>query len=390
MPPASLNPAPLPTPSTEEQAVSDRLAAVIRAEIERAGSIPFSRFMDLALYAPGFGYYTSGKPKFGAQGDFITAPESFPLFGRCLAHAIHEMLAPLAPADILEVGAGSGRLAAGVLRELGALGVLPRHYYILELSAELRERQTMTLRQEAPQHCERVRWLEALPDPGFRGVVLANELLDAMPVERFRVETDGVSQLRVDWREGSFAWRTASASDAIVERIAPLDLPAGYVSEIGFAAEAWVRTMAEQLAAGVLLLIDYGYPRTEYYHPDRSSGTLMCHYRHRAHSDPLILPGLQDITAHIDFSAVAQAGVSGGLDVLGYTSQAAFLFGSGLDAIINSSDPRDVRAHLALTEQVKKLTLPHEMGELFKVMALGREKQLRLGCFAWQDRRQRL
>lgn len=390
MPPIPRSRIELPPPSADEAVISDRLVALIRAEIGETGSLPFSRFMELALYAPGLGYYAAGQQKFGPAGDFITAPEAYPLFGRCLARAFCDVLLRLGGGDVLEAGAGSGKLAAAVLNELAAAGTPPRHYFILELSAELRERQAETLAREAPAWRERVRWLDRLPDSGFRGLVVANELLDALPVERFAIRGDGVKQLRVAWREDRFAWTEAPAPAATVERVAPLDLVPGYTSEIGLAAEGWVRSIAERLDAGMLLLIDYGFPRREFYHPDRAGGTLMCHYRHRAHGDPLLLVGLQDITAHVDFTAIAEAGVQSGLELLGYTSQAAFLIGSGLESIASNSDADDTRAHLALTEQIKKLTLPHEMGELYKVIALGRGMDARLPGFALQDRRNRL
>jgi len=380
----------LPDPAAEEHAHSERLSALIRAEIARTGSIPFSRYMELALYAPGLGYYAAGKQKFGLAGDFVTAPESFPVFGRCLARAAMEVLEQLGGGAILEAGAGSGKLAATMLNELGARGVLPETYYILELSTDLRERQAATIAQVAPEHTGRVRWIDRLPEPRFRGLVLANELLDAMPVEHFKVYPGGVTQLSVAWHEDRFDWVERPAPPAVVNRITKLDLAPGYVSEVGLAAEAWIRSIGERIDAGVLLLIDYGFPRAEFYHPDRATGTVMCHYRHRAHPNPLILPGLQDITAHVDFTAVAKAGADVGLELLGYTSQAAFLIGSGLDEFVRASDPGDVRAHLALTEQIKKLTLPHEMGELYKVIGLGRGRNLELRGFRTQDRRGRL
>jgi SAM-dependent MidA family methyltransferase len=359
-------------------------------EIQTVGSIPFSRFMELALYTPGLGYYAAGKQKLGAAGDFITAPESFPLFGRCLANAVAEVLRQVSGGDILEVGAGSGKLAAALLQRLTTLDALPQTYYILDVSADLRTRQAETIKALAPCAFERVRWLERLPDRKFRGLVLGNELLDAMPVERFRLAADDVRELGVTLSNDHVAWTERAASAAITERVAPLGLAPGYVSEIGFAGEAWVRSIADMLDTGVVLLIDYGFPRAEFYHRDRSSGTLMCHYRHRAHSDPLVLVGLQDITAHVDFTAIAAAGIEAGLDLLGYTSQAAFLIASGIEQIVTASDPTAARAHLALTEQVKKLTLPHEMGELYKVIALGRGMTEPLNAFALQDRRSRL
>ncbi|MEK7815717.1 MAG: SAM-dependent methyltransferase [Pseudomonadota bacterium] len=381
----------LPPPSAEEQARSVALADDIRAEINRrGGAIDFSRFMELALYAPSRGYYSGGQQKFGAAGDFITAPELGSLFARCLAQSCRQALAAVGEGDILEAGAGTGALAADLLLALETLDSRPRRYLILELSAELRARQAETLKQKAPHLLGRVHWLDALPDKDFRGVVLGNELLDAMPVERFRVTATGLQQMQVGWENGQFAWRERPADAAIQQRIGLLGLPAGYASEINFRAEAWVRSMAERLAAGVLLLIDYGFPRAEFYHPQRSTGTLMCHYRHRAHADPLIFPGLQDITAHVDFTAIAEAGHTAGLALLGYTSQAAFLLDSGLEKIVATSNPDDVRAHLALTQQIKKLTLPHEMGELYKVIALGRGLPGSLAGFGLQDRRARL
>ncbi len=381
----------LPPPSAEEQARSAALADDIRAEINRrGGAIDFSRFMELALYAPGRGYYSGGQQKFGATGDFITAPELGSLFARCLAQPCRQALAAVGGGDILEAGAGTGALAADLLLALETLDSRPRRYLILELSAELRARQAETLKQKAPHLLGRVRWLDALPGNGFCGVMLGNELLDAMPVERFRVTATGLQQLQVGWDNGQFAWRERPADAAIQQRIDPLRLPAGYASEINFRADAWVCSVAERLAAGVLLLIDYGFPRAEFYHPQRTAGTLMCHYRQRAHADPLIFPGLQDITAHVDFTAIAEAGRAAGLELLGYTSQAAFLLDSGLEKIVAASNPDDARAHLALTQQVKKLTLPHEMGELYKVIALGRGLPGPLAGFGLQDRRARL
>ncbi|MBI3897595.1 MAG: SAM-dependent methyltransferase [Gammaproteobacteria bacterium] len=385
----SRGPIELSSPSREEQEISARLTAVIEQEIALSGSISFARFMELALYTPGLGYYAGGKSKLGAAGDFITAPESYPLFARCLAHTAIDVLQALGGGDILEVGAGSGKLAASLLAELAARNALPDTYYILDISADLRALQAQTLRAQVPQLFERVRWLDSLPTAGFRGLVIGNELLDAMPVERFRVDADQIRQLRVARQGGQFVWTDGIASEAIRERVAPLALASDYESEISLAAEAWVRSIADVLTAGVLLLIDYGFPRAEYYHAQRNAGTLMCHYRHHAHADPLILVGLQDITAHVDFTGIAEAAHDSGLGVLGYTSQAAFLIASGIGELITAPDT-DVRAHLALTDQIKKLTLPHEMGELFKVIALGRGLERPLRAFALQDRRGRL
>jgi SAM-dependent MidA family methyltransferase len=384
------DPRALPPPTAEEQAHSSRLQQLIREEIAACGGlISATRFMELALYAPGLGYYAAGKHKFGAAGDFVTAPEMGSLFARCLARPCQSILAQLGGGDILEAGAGSGALAADLLLELEALGRLPERYLILELSNDLRDRQAETLRHKAPRLLKRVHWLDS-PPVEFRGVILANELLDAMPVERFRITEDGIRQLHVTWETDRFVWREKPADEAIRARIEPLALSPGYTSEINLQAEAWVRSLADTIKQGVMLLVDYGFPRTEFYHPQRNDGTLMCHYRHRAHDDPLKLIGLQDITAHIDFTAVAEAGTGTGLSLLGYTSQAAFLIGSGLEQLMSVSDPDDTRAHLELTQQVKKLTSPHEMGELYKVIALGRGIQEPFPGFAVHDRRGRL
>jgi SAM-dependent MidA family methyltransferase len=384
-------PAALPEPTPDELALTTALTMLIRAEITHAGnSIPFSRFMDLALYAPGLGYYSAGKQKLGAHGDFITAPELGPVFARCLARQCAQVLAATG-GDILEAGAGSGALAVELLLELEQLRQLPERYLIVELSRDLRERQRAALTQQAPHLAARVTWCDTLPPRELRGIVLANELLDAMPVARFRTSRGGaVNELYVSWQENRFVWCEAGASDALLRRVLPLTLPEDYESEVGFAAEGWVRSIGDALVHGVVLLIDYGFPRAEFYHPQRSRGTLMCHYRHRAHGDPLILAGLQDITAHVDFTAMAEAGRDAGLALLGYTSQALFLLGSGLEDVAARAATQDVRSQMTFTNEIKKLTLPHEMGELFKVIALGRNFDQPLTGFRMQDRRTRL
>lgn len=384
------DPRAFPPPTAEELAHSGKLQRRMREEIAACGGrIAFARFMELALYAPGLGYYAAGKHKFGGQGDFITAPEMGPVFARCLARPCQSILTGLGSGDILEVGAGSGVLAADLLLELESLNSLPQHYFILELSAELKARQTETLRDKASHLLNRVHWLEALP-AGFRGIVLANELLDAMPVERFKVNENGVQQLYVAWENDRFIWREQPADAAIRTRIETLALTPVYTSEINLQAQAWMRSVADILKQGVVLLIDYGFPRAEFYHLQRAQGTLMCHYRHRAHDDPLMLIGLQDITAHVDFTAIAEAAVETGLALLGYTSQTAFLIGCGLEQLVAGSDPEKTREHLELTQQIKKLTSPHEMGELYKAIALGRGIKEPILGFSVRDRRGRL
>jgi SAM-dependent MidA family methyltransferase len=385
--PPAAPPGALPEPTAEERALSAQLGARIDAEIAaNHGVLPFARFMELALYAPGLGYYSGAKHKFGAAGDFVTAPELGPVFARCLARQCAEILA-VTGGELLEAGAGSGALAAELLLELERLGRLPPRYLILELSAALRAHQQATLHERAPHLAGRVTWLDGLPAPGFRGVVLGNELLDALPVERFRVRADGIARLAVGREHQRFVWREIEADAGMHARLASLGLPPGYESEIGLAAEGWVRSLADVLEHGVLLLIDYGFPRGEFYHPQRAQGTLMCHYRHRAHTDPLILVGLQDITAHVDFSAIAQAGAEAGLAPLGYASQSMFLLGCGLEEVMADMPVADARAQLTLAAEVKKLTLPHEMGELFKAIALGRGIETPLRGFRFQDRR---
>ncbi len=415
----------LPAPDVAAQAHSDRLCALIREEIEASGGqITFARYMALVLYAPGLGYYSAGSHKLGQAGDFVTAPELSSLFSRCVARQCQQVLAQFSASgggDILEVGAGSGVMAVDVLTELEALDCLPGHYFILEVSADLRQRQQQTVSTRVPHLAGRVCWidtLDTLPVAGFQGVVLANELLDAMPVHVFGVNASddrsqhpafydtctsvcGAYERYVAWDgAGQFVWRDGSLSDArLDERIAMLineqaheggEFAPGYISEINLAAEDWLRSIAALLTRGLVLLIDYGFPRHEYYHAQRSGGTLMCHYRHRAHPDPLILPGLQDITAHVDFTTLAEVASEAGLVVAGFTTQAYFLLSSGLGEMAAAYDPADVRQHLRMTQQVKKLTLPSEMGELFKVMALTRDIDVPLLGFTFQDQRRRL
>ncbi len=386
----------LPLPSDEELAHGERLAAVIGEAIQGAdGRLPFDRFMELALYAPGLGYYTAGARKFGEAGDFITAPESSPLFGRCLARQCLQVLGELGGGELLEFGAGSGALAVELLLELEQLGWLPERYLILEVSPELRRRQREIIGQRVPVLAGRVHWIDDLPGPGFRGVVIANELLDAMPVHRFRLEHGRVLEQFVGWEGRGFTpfWDTPGQSgmeQAVTVLQQQLDLRGDYESEINLRAAPWLQAVSERLAAGMILLIDYGYPRSLYYHPDRNRGTLMCHYRHRAHPDPMVYPGLQDITTHVDFTGLAEAAVTAGLSVSGYTTQAFFLMGCGLEALLAESDPDDVAAHMQRVQGVKRLTLPSEMGERFKVLGLTRNLNSPLIGFSLMDMRGRL
>src|SRR5580765_3552746 len=314
----------LPEPTPEARAHSDRVAEHIRDEIAAGGGwISFARYMELALYAPGLGYYSAGAKKLGKAGDFVTAPEISPLYGQTLARQVKQVL-EAGFDEVLEVGAGSGALAATLLEELERSGKVPRNYLILELSADLRERSRDTLAARVPHLLERVAWLNRLP-PAFSGVVLGNEVLDAMPANVVRVHRGNIEEGGVGVRNDRLGWSWRLASGELREAARALDLAEGFRTEIALAARGFVRSLAGVLEKGVALFVDYGFPGKEYYHAQRSEGTLMCHYRHHAHADPFFVPGLQDITSHVDFSAVASAGQAGGLELAGYTSQAQFL-----------------------------------------------------------------
>ena len=337
----------LPAPSPDAAAHAARVAEHIRGEIARNGGwLPFPQYMAAALYAPGLGYYMAGARKLGPDGDFTTAPELTPLFGQALAQQVRELLGQ-GLSEVLEIGAGSGALAASILEELDRLGALPERYLILELSADLRARSRDALAARVPHLMERVAWLSTLP-PVFSGIVLGNEVLDAMPVEVVRTTPGGdIEQGGVVAAGEGFAWSWRAAEGAVLEAARRLALPPGYATEIGLAAEAFVSTLGRSLERGAALFIDYGFPAREFRHPQRTMGTLMCHYRHRAHDDPFFLPGLQDMTGHLDFSAIAQAGREGGLDLLGYTSQAQFLVNCGITDLLAAHDPADAARYLA-------------------------------------------
>ena len=361
----------LPEPSAAALEQSARLVEQVRREIEAAGGfLSFSRFMETLLYTPGLGYYSGGSAKFGEAGDFVTAPELSPLFGQTVAQQIAQVLRHTG-GSVLEFGAGTGKLARDVLLALDAAGVLPERYCILDLSGDLRARQAETLAALQPALSERVVWLDSLPDK-FTGVMLGNEVLDAMPVELV-VKQQGNWLLRgVTWESDQFVWQDHALPDELRQQAEQLAVPDDYVTELCPAAQAYIRSLAERLQAGLILLIDYGFGAGEYYHPQRNRGTLMCHYRHHAHDNAFLYPGLQDITAHVDFSAVARAGIAAGLQHLGYTTQANFLVNAGITQLLMSVDPRDTARYLPLASAAQKLMSPAEMGELFKLIALGK------------------
>ncbi|WP_047244239.1 class I SAM-dependent methyltransferase [Chromobacterium subtsugae] len=378
----------LPAASPEALAISQALGGRISQAIADAGGwIPFSHYMELALYASGMGYYAAGSSKLGEAGDFITAPELTPLFGQALARQLAELL-PQTAGAIYEFGAGTGKLAIDVLAELEALGCLPQKYVILDLSPDLIERQRQNIRAALPHLADRVEWASRLPD-AIDGVVIGNELLDAMPCEMvFRDESRRLRQRGVTVRDGALAYEDRDFADArLAELAAQLvpDIPR-YETEISLANRAFVATVAGALSRGAILLIDYGHAASEYYHPERSMGTLLGHYRHHTVQDPFYLPGLMDLTCHVDFSAVAQSGLDAGLDLIGYASQAQFLLNCGIVEALQRLDPNDVKAYLPVAKAVQRLLSPQEMGETFKAIGFGKGVDIDWQGFARGDR----
>ena len=366
----------LPAPEPQALAASRVLLERIGAELARAGNwISFARYMELALHAPGLGYYAGGARKFGAGGDFTTAPELSPLFGRALARQLAGLLEP--DEAVLEFGAGSGALAEVLIENLPGV-----KYEILETSSELLDRQRQRLGARA-------KWIDQLPR-NFRGVMLANEVVDAMPVHALAWTDAGTLERGVCANEGQLAWSDRAAEGAVLFNAKDIEIeipPSGrYESELALFARAWMGSLGRLLARGAILVIDYGFPQREYFHPQRAMGTLACHYRHRMHGDPFYLPGLQDITAHVDFSALAQAAADGGLALLGYASQAQFLVNCGITDLLAAENPADAKRYLPAAAAVHKLLSPAEMGELCKVLAVGKGVPQPLLGFSSGDR----
>jgi SAM-dependent MidA family methyltransferase len=372
----------LPEPPAELKCVSAELASVIRAKIRLNGSIPFSEYMEMALYEPGLGYYSAGLQKFGEGGDFVTAPQLGNIFARCLAKQIEQVgdgLCRNEPGqyEIIEAGAGGGILAADLLKVL-EVNNPPTRYRILERSAHLRQVQQETLGQSVPQWMDRISWLDKPPETDWQGVFLANEVLDALTVERFCIDDDSIRRLQVTQGPDGFRWQKGPCPESMQGRIRTLlagleqPLGAGYCSEINTTLPAWLQAVTGSMQKGVALFIDYGYTRHDYYLPQRRDGTLICHYQQRAHDDPFKWPGLTDISASVDFTALAEAADSCGLGVSGYTTQAMFLLASGLDEVLADFESLSEPERLKMNNQVRSLTLPGEMGERFQVMALSR------------------
>ncbi|MFQ5659341.1 MAG: class I SAM-dependent methyltransferase [Gammaproteobacteria bacterium] len=387
----------LPAPTAAALAHSHRLTENIRAGIEaNHGHISFKRYMQKVLYEPGLGYYSAGARKFGVEGDFITAPEVSPLFSRCLARQSEQIIRALQGGIILEFGAGTGTMAVDILTELKQRKCLPEKYLILEPSADLRQRQQQQLAERVPELLTTVEWLDRLPGTPVKGLFLANEVIDAQPTHRIVMADKNPCELQVLWQDNAFSWGRVAASGELANQVERIrrklqsEWPDGYILEINTDLPAWMRSLSDSLAQGVMLFVDYGYPAHEYYHPQRTEGTLLCHYRHRVHSDPFLYPGLQDITASVDFTAVAEAAVAAGLEVNGFTTQAHFLMACGLDSMVPACAGDNQKSLMEITRQVKILTLPGEMGERFKVIALSKQFDGALMGFELADQRRRL
>ena len=389
----------LPEPPLELRQHSQKLSSQIQTSLARHKGMTFSRFMHKALYTPELGYYAGGLPKIGKTGDFITAPEVSPIFSRCLARQAIQVLEKLEEPNIVEFGAGSGTMAKDILLELETLGQTLHRYYIIEVSADLQIRQKEALEAELPTELfKKVSWLSKLPSTPISAVILANEVLDAMPFERLRIEPQRSLQAHVSYNteKEKFEWDFQPITDIPLLKFANRliqhlgEVPdVGYETEINQNIRPWLESLNGILSTGAVILIDYGYTRDEYYHPARRMGTLRCHYQHRAHSNPFFYPGLQDITAHVDFTAVAESGFDSGFKVNGFTTQANFLMGSGLLEMAAGMDA-PITEQLKIAQQIKTLTLPDEMGESFKVMALTKNLDLSLVGFSVRDLRHQL
>ncbi|MFW5450020.1 MAG: class I SAM-dependent methyltransferase, partial [Methylophagaceae bacterium] len=365
----------LPSPDAAAQQQSDQLLTHIKQKIvEAGGRLTFADYMHLCLYAPGLGYYSAGSYKLGEHGDFTTAPEISSLFSRSLTQHIEDVFQQIKHNNILEFGAGSGKMAADILHELAFKQCFPEHYYIIEASADLQQRQAVTIKNHVPHLFDRVEWLVAIPE-GFMGVVLANEVCDAMPVHRLHFENNKFHELYIENVNSTIQWCEGALSqpllaDRAIEIQSLTGIIDGYTTEVNLAADAWVASLADNLKCGAIFIIDYGYSQANYYHPQRTDGTLMCYFRHQGHDNPLILPGLQDITAHVNFTSLAQSALESGLDVEGFQSQADFLLAGGITELVSTDNNTDEWAMLQQANEIKQLTLPSEMGESFKVLTL--------------------
>lgn len=385
----------LPKPGTAQLTRSQTLTDWLKERIRTLGPISYADYMDAALYHPELGYYNAVEFNLGKKGDFTTAPETSPLFAACLAKQSEQVLRLIDTGDILELGAGSGRLAHDLLLELEKLNSLPAHYYILEISLSLREKQKQLLQAECPHLAKRVTWLDK-PPANFKGVMIANEVLDALPIHRFQITETGIAEQCVDFADEQFCFINKELTNPQLAKHAinlqeQYQLPPGYTSEINLNALNLTEELSHSLRLGLILLIDYGYGQLEYYHPARDQGTLTCFYQHHHHNQPFYYPGLQDLTAHVDFTNIIDKAIDSGCDLAGYTSQAAFLLGCGLmDAVQIAEEGLSPADLFDLHQAVKILTMPTEMGDIIKVMGLSKGLDAALLGFQLQDRRRDL
>jgi len=391
----------LPNPDELALKLSESLQEKIRlAIINNGGSISFEQYMQMALYEPGLGYYSAGSSKFGEQGDFVTAPEISPLFSRCIARQCQQVLSEISSSSIFELGPGTGTMAIDIMRELKRNNSLPETYYLLEPSADLRQRQQFNIMKTIPQLEERFVWLDHLPEEKIKGVILANEVIDAMPVMRIVIDSEieeyavacdsgANDQIRFQWAKKDIDQKLKSEIQVMFDKLRE-SIPTPYTTEINCNINPWLNSLNDVLGEGLILISDYGYPRQEYFHPQRHEGTLICHYRHHVHDDPFLYPGLQDITASVDFTTVAEAAVDAGLHVSGFTTQAHFLIACGLDQFVSDYETDDAVERSKMVHQVTKLTMPGEMGEKFKFIGLTKELDIQLCGFGFIDQRSRL
>ncbi len=391
----------LPKPDEFALKLSESLREKIRlAIISNGGSISFEQYMQMALYEPGLGYYSAGSCKFGEQGDFVTAPEISPLFSRCIARQCLQVLSKISTSIILELGPGTGTMAIDIMQMLAQNNTLPEIYYLLEPSADLRQRQQLKIKNSIPQLEERFVWLDRLPEEKIKGIILVNEVIDAMPVKRIVIDSEieeyavacdsgANDQTRFIWSKREIDQKLKSEMQVMFNVLRePLATP--YITEINCNIKPWLNSLNDVLEEGLILISDYGYPRLEYFHPQRCEGTLICHYRHHAHDDPFLYPGLQDITASVDFTTVAETAVDSGLHVSGFTTQAHFLIACGLDQFVSEYKTEDVVERSKMTRQVSKLTMPGEMGEKFKFIGLSKKLDIQLCGFGFIDQRSHL
>tara|TARA_B100001540_G_scaffold161917_1_gene143274 strand:+ start:1484 stop:2662 length:1179 start_codon:yes stop_codon:yes gene_type:complete len=387
----------LPIPDPTSQSHSRMLSAYIKDMIEKSGgSIGFDQYMNSVLYQPDLGYYSSNIQKFGFTGDFITAPIVSPLFSKCLAYQCSQVLNEIKDSAILEIGAGNGVMAKDLLLELQERDSLPNKYYIFEVSLSLEKAQKKLLKKFLPEYIDNIIWLNTLSKKKFNGLVLANEVLDSLPVKRFKKELNIFKEMKVTFSENRFHWINEIADSNLAEDLKKLEsnlpspFPNDYYSEINIQLKEWINKIQLTIEQGVILFIDYGYSTLDYYHPSRSDGNLLCHYQHHVHNNPFFYPGLQDITTSVNFTAVAQHAEEIGLDVKGYTNQAYFLLGCGIDDLVADDNFSDIQSQIKISQQLKKLIMPEEMGERFKVIALTKKYDKELLCFSKMNQIDRL